>query len=67
MCIFHKWEKVKSKENTLVVTSRVTYQSREVPTVIVLEKCKKCGKERAYYVRMDERTYIEVEYAKIHL
>lgn len=67
MCIFHEYKKVTSEMGTTNSYSLFGGHGREKVT-LVLEKCSKCGKERAYMLDSDNHGHsMAVWIAKEHL
>ena len=69
MCIFHKWEEI----NSLIGTTNAFYPlSNEtiygVKVKLSIEKCTKCGKERAFLIDSNNKKQkLAVWLAKDHL
>lgn len=48
MCLFHKWEEAQKGVVTLCSYSIFSKNEIERERMLIIEKCKKCGKKRAY-------------------
>lgn len=67
MCWFHKWEETQKGIISVSVSSILFKRETEDVRIVSIEKCKKCGKKRAYlypplYPR--DKQEIDVSYAE---
>ena len=58
----HKWEE-KARDKVNVTVTRYPGKKDKVSAILIIEGCK-CGEERAWDVRMNEKTIVKPEYAR---
>lgn len=58
-CFFHKY--VEEKSGIITVNYKNIFSSRQKEVKLVIKKCEKCGKKKAFFINsMNEKTSIAV-------
>ena len=62
MCFFHDWETALILKGTLKKESYVF--STETEVAVSIERCRECGKERGFYIDMNKKHKVNVDFIK---